>query len=198
MNRTEICNMALAIIKRQRIDSLEETSEEARTCKTFYEHTRKRLLEMYNWGFARRMERLALRLDTVPGWQFCYGYPQECISVRLIFDEPHAMMREMERQDFQIVTISGDDRVIGTNVEEAWAEFTSDVKNPDNFNTEFTEALVRMLAANMAVPLTGDGELMKMNFQLAQQAINIAMHESVVEQERRTKWPRKYSQARFA
>jgi len=198
MNRTDICNMALSIINRQRIDSLQDSSEEAKTCAIYYEHTRRRLLKMYNWGFARRIEKLAERETTVPGWDFCYGYPAECLTLQLVFDENHARDREMVRQDFQIVTVTGNDRVIGTDVALAWAEFTTDIKNTESFSEEFVEALTRMLAANLAVPLTGNPDLMNTNLQLAQQSINIAMQESVTEQERRTKWPRKYEQIRFS
>lgn len=198
MNRTDICNMALSIIKRQRIDSLEDSSEEAKACKIYYEHTRERLLKMYNWGFARKLEKLALRTDKIPGWEYCYGYPAECLTVQLVFEEERARMREMERQDFQIITISGNDRVIGSNVPEAWVEFTHNVKNTESFSPEFTEALTRMLAANLAFPLTGNSDLTNMNMQLAQQSINIAMQESVNEQERRTQWPRKYERVRFS
>ena len=198
MSRTDICNMALSIIKRQRIDSLEDTSEEAKACKTYYEHTRKRLLKMYNWGFARQLDKLALRNTVIPGWDYCYGYPHDCVTVQLVFDETSARDREMRRQDFQIITWTGNDRVIATDTELAWAEYTADVKNTEAFSEEFIEALTRMLAANLAIPLTGNSELMQANMQLAQQSINIAMQEDVVEQERRTKWPRKYEQARFS
>jgi hypothetical protein len=94
--------------------------------------------------------------------------------------------------------LTGNDRVIATDTELAWAEYTADVKNTEAFSEEFIEALTRMLAANLAIPLTGNSELMQMNMQLAQQSINIAMQENVNEQERRTKWPRKYEQARFS
>jgi hypothetical protein len=189
--------MALSIVSRQRIDSLEDTSEEAKTCAIYYEHTRKRLLKMYNWGFARRLEKLALRREKIPGWEYCYGYPEDCLTVQLLFDEENAEQREMERQDFQIVTLTGNDRVIATNVPLAWAEYTFDAKNTESFSPEFTEALTRMIAANIAIPLTSNTDLMNMNIQLAQQAINIAMQESVVEQERKMKWPRRYEGARF-
>lgn len=197
MNRTDICNMALSIINRQRIDSLDDPSEEAKACKIYYEHTRERLLRMFSWGFARRLEKLALLTQTIPGWDYCYSYPQECLAVQLVFNEDRAEMREMERQDFEIVTLSGNDRVIGTNVELAWAEYTGNVKNTEMFSPEFTEALTRMLAANLAFPLTGNSELTNMNLQLAQQSINIAMQENVNEREQRTQWPRKYERARF-
>ena len=198
MNRTENSNMSLSFIDRQRIDSLDDTSEEAKTCKIYYDHTRERLLRMFSWGFARRLEKLALREDTVPGWDYCYGYPQECLAVQLVFDEENAAMREMERQEFQVISFTGNDRVIGTNVELAWAEYIGNVKNTEMFSPEFTEALTRMLAASIAYPLTGNTDLQNMNMQLAQQSIDIAMQENVIEREQRTNWPRKYERARFS
>lgn len=197
MNRTDICNMALSIISRQRINSLDEDSEEAKECKVYYDHTRRRLLKMFPWGFAKRTEKLALRTDTVPGWSYCYGYPSECISVLFVFDDDHADRREMERQDFYLTTISGNDRVICSDTKDAWAEFTYDVKEPDMFSEEFTEALVRMMAANLAGPLAGNSDLMQVNAQLANQSISIAMQENMMEQERHTMYPRKYADARF-
>lgn len=198
MNRTDICNMALSIIKRQRINSFDDNTEEARECKIYYEHTRKRLLKMYNWGFARHVEKLALRTDKIPGWDYIYGYPRECLALQFVFDENHARSKEMERQDFQVITITGHDRVICTNVEDAWAEYIFDVKNTEAFSEEFLEALTRLLAADIAIPLTGNSELMQANLQMAERAVALAMQENVTGQERRTMWPKKYEQARFS
>lgn len=197
MNQTDICNMALSFISRQRIDSLNDNSEEAKHCKIYYDHTRKRLLKMYNWGFARRVGQLALRIDTIPGWDFTYGYPQQCLSVQFVFDDVHADSRQMNRQEWQVVTISGNDKVIATNVVDAWAEYIEDVVNAENFSDEFTEALARMLAANLSLPLTGSTELFNINMQLAQSSIQLAMNENVKELEQKTRWPKKYEQARF-
>jgi hypothetical protein len=197
MNRTDICNMALSFISRQRIDSFDDGSEEAKHCKIYYEHTRKRLLKMYNWNFAQKMERLALRTDTVPGWDYVYGYPQQCLAVQFVFDENHAYSREMNRQEYRIITLSGNDKVIATNVDEAWVEYIQDVVNTETFSEEFIEALARMLAANLSAPLTGSTDLFNINMQLAQSAVSMAMQENVTESERKTQWPRKYSEARF-
>lgn len=197
MNRTDICNMALSIVTRTRINSLDEDSEEAKECKIYYEHSRRRLLRLNTWGFARRETKLALLAETVPGWKYCYGYPEECLSVTFVFDENHARKKEMERQDFHITIVEGNFPVIGTDVKDAWAEYIHDVKDPDMFSEEFTEALVRTMAANLAVPLAGNSDLMNVNLQLAQQAIALAMQENVIEQERRTQYPHKYADMRF-
>lgn len=197
MNQTEICNMALSKIKRQRIDSLNDPSEEAKECSIYYEHIRKQLLRLYPWGFARHVEKLALRVDKVPGWDFCYGYPRDCLAITFVFDEMHAKCKEMERQEFQALTVTGADKVIATNVQDAWAEYTYNVRNTDVFSEEFVEAMACMLAASLAIPLTGNTDFVRMNKELAEQAIQVAMRGTVTEQERRTIYPHKYQLARF-
>lgn len=198
MNRTDICNMALAAISREPIKSLDEESTEAQQAAIFYEHTRKRLLRMYPWGFARKVDKLAELNLTIPGWDYVYGYPADCLLVNFVFDENHAPLKEMERQDYQIVTTTGNNKAIASNTEKAWAEYIYDAKNTEVFSEEFIEALVRMMAANLSLQLTGNSELFNLNMQLAQQAASLGTLQNIREEERRTNWPRKYEQARFS
>lgn len=197
MNQIDICNMALALINRERIDSLEDSSQEAKMCKTFYDHERRRLLKMYSWGFARKTDQLALRVNTIPGWDFIYGLPQDCISVLFVFNDMTVERREFNRQDFRIVTVTGSDKVIATNVENAWAEYIYNSKDTNAFSEEFVETFVHALAAKLALPLTSNTELAQRNLQLAQAAMNMAALEDANEQERKTQYPRKYAMARF-
>lgn len=197
MNKIDICNMALALIGRERIDSLEEDSQEAKMCQVFYEHERRRLLRMHGWGFARKTEQLALRTNSIPGWRFAYALPQECISIIYIFNEATVDRHEIEKPDFRIVTATGNDRIIVCNLEEAFAEYTIDFRNAEAFSEEFIEALVHIVAAKLALPLTSNSQLVQMNMELAQNAIGIAMAEDANEQERKTMYPRKYERARF-
>lgn len=198
MNRTEICNMALSIISREPIKSFEEDTTEAKQVSMFYEHTRKRLLRMYPWGFAKKVAMLAQLNQTIPGWEYLYGYPSDCLLVSFVFDEEHARLKEMERQEFEIVTATGNNRAIASNTENAWAEYIYDVKNTEAYSEEFIEALTHMIAANVSLQLTGNSELFNMNMQLAEQAASLGTLQNIREQERRTNWPRKYEQARFS
>lgn len=197
MNQIDICNMALALINRERIDSLEDSSQEAKMCKTFYDHERKRLLKMYSWGFARKTDQLALRVNTIPGWDFIYGLPQDCINMLFVFNDMTVERREFNRQDFRIVTVTGSDKVIACNLEDAWAEYIYNYRDTESFSEEFVEALTHSLAAKLALPLTSNTELAQMNMQLAQAALNMAAMEDANEQERKTMYPRKYENARF-
>lgn len=197
MQSTDICNMALSYIGKDRIDSIDDDSETAKQCRIHYNHTRKRMLLAYPWGFARRCDKIALLTSTVPGWTYCYAYPSECLSVQFVFDEDHARHKEMHRQDFRVVMVSAYDRAIATDVDEAYAEFTYDVKDPSVFSEEFSDGLAHLLAAAMAISVTGSAAIQTQNIELAQQAIEQAKYLDAVEQERRTEYPRKYADIRF-
>ena len=49
----QVCNMALGLVgQRQTIDSLDEATAEAEACSTFYDSTRRELLQSFSWRFA--------------------------------------------------------------------------------------------------------------------------------------------------
>lgn len=102
---TDICNQALgALGTRSQITSMNESSEEARYCRLYYESTRSGLLRGAHWNFARKTAYLTL-LKAMPGtpensdpstanwdpatmpappWLYEYAYPSDCQQVRYI------------------------------------------------------------------------------------------------------------------
>lgn len=102
---TDVANLALLNIgTRSTIESLTETSAEARVCNQYYNLTRRQLLRMAYWGFARAFINLAL-IKSAPGtpenpnpssaatwspafppqpWLFEYAYPDECLMARYV------------------------------------------------------------------------------------------------------------------
>ena len=198
MNSTEICNMALSYIGHGRINSIDEETEEARKCKVHYDHDRRRMLTAYPWGFAKGVGRLALYTESIPGWDFLYAYPASCLSVLYVYDEAHAEDKEEDRQEFEIVTINGGRRAIASNVRDAWAEYTLDVRDADMFSEEFTEGLAHLLASSIAMGVTGSANIAMQHMQMAQQSVATARHYSALEKERRMRYPKKYANARFS
>lgn len=197
MTSTDICNIALSYLNKGRIMSMtEEKSEEARQCKLHYEQCRKRLLSAYSWGFAKSVVRLA-RLDvSFPGWEYTYAYPQDCLRISLIFNSDNARSKETDRTDYETINV-GTTKAIAADIENAWAEYTADEKDTERFSAEFIEALARLLAASMAMVLTGNGTLMQTNYQLMQASLNEAKLISVTERERQTEYRTTYTGARF-
>jgi len=196
MTSTDICNLALAYIAKGRITSLTQETEEARQCAMHYDHCRRMLLRSYRWGFARRMEKLAVVSATAPGWDFVYGYPSNCLSVRFVFAEDEAERKEVNKDEFDVAVVDSV-KVLCTNVEEAWCEYTEDVTEVAKMTEEFVEALARYLAASMAMVITGNEGLMNLNYQLMQAALQQAQVEAAREREQTPQFPTKYAEARF-
>jgi hypothetical protein len=196
MTSTDICNLALAYLAKGRITSLTQNTEDARQCAMHYDHCRRLLLRSYRWGFARRIKKLALSASSVPGWEYVYGYPSSCLSVRFVFTEDGAERKEMTKDEYEVAVVDGV-KVLCTDVEEAWCEYTEDVTEVAKMTEEFVEALARYLAASMAVVLTGNDGMMNMNYQLMQTALAQAQTEAAREREQTPKWPTKYAEARF-
>lgn len=197
MNAIDICNMALAYLNNGRINSLDEDSTAAKACRLHYDHLRRRLLRMYPWGFANKMDKLALLVDKAPGYAYAYAYPSDCICMRFVFDTEHADKVEEERQDFSIMQLGTNGRAILTDVALAYGIYTADIKQPEMFSEEFIDALAHLLASTMAMTLSGSTDLQNINLQLSQNAIDIARYQDAIEQERKTRYPHGYADARF-
>ncbi len=83
MTPTDICNLALDIMKEAEITNLERDNRPiVRWMKRNFDISRDSLLSRYDWNFALR--RVVLAKDsTAPefGWSYRYSVPGECIRV---------------------------------------------------------------------------------------------------------------------
>lgn len=198
MTITDICNLALSYLAKGGITALTQKTEEAKQCSLHYEHCRRMLLRSYTWGFARRTIKLAMLASSYPGWEYVYAYPAECLEVRFVFPEDGAATKDQDRNEFMVAMTSDNTKTIVTNVEEAYCEYTADIKIADVMSEEFVEALARLLASSMAMTLTGNANMMQTNYQLFQAITSNAKVESAGEQDQDTRYPKKYAEARFS
>lgn len=199
MTNTDICNMALSYLGKGRIISMDDdTSEEARQCRIHYDHCRRMLLGKYTWSFAKRVTELALCAKTVPGWDYCYGYPGKCLAVRFIFDKDLRRVVNGKKNAFEVAMLADNQKVIMTDLENAWCEFTQDTVEVDLFSEEFIEALAHYLAASMALSLDGNAAIQQTQMQLYQIAFEAAKVGTANERENLPTFPEDYSNARFA
>jgi hypothetical protein len=106
-SNVSICNRALQSIgTRTQIQSLSESSVEARNCALIFEDTRDEVLQMAYWNFAQKTDLLAL-VKSAPGtptnpastanqwssaypsppWLYEYAYPTNCIQMARIVQQ---------------------------------------------------------------------------------------------------------------
>lgn len=189
MTNTDICNMALAYIAKNRITSLDDNTEEARYCKLFYDHCRKQLLRGYSWGFARKHAVLANLTDSVRGWLYAYAYPSNCLAVRFIYNEAGASIKESEREEFEICITNSGNQAICCNIPNALMEYTVNVVDSNVFSDDFVEALARLLASNIALKLTGNSAIGDSQYQMYRIATNQAQVATLLERQKETVYP---------
>lgn len=156
-SETEIANMALSHLGESKlIASLTEGTAEARACNSFYETARDKVLEDFNWPFARTFVTLGLVEEDPTGiddeWSFSYRYPSDCLkAIRVVSGI------KPEDKNTEIKFIVGQDSsglLIYTDEEDARLEYTKRFTDTQFFPTTFRLALSYYLAQLIAARIT--------------------------------------------
>jgi hypothetical protein len=171
----DICNLALSNIRSQSINSLEEASLQAQTCRLKYPILRDMMLNDYSWGFARKIRPLVLTETVIFNWAYAYDYPQDCMNInRLIlgyekvdqttqlsgsqqsyYSDADLLDPSQLRDQVPYEIFNFDNKVIGVNQPEVRIDYRSRVTNPELFTVPFVMALSYLLASEVAVPIVG-------------------------------------------
>jgi hypothetical protein len=150
----DICNMALGRLGiSQFIGNLEtERSNEAGTCRIFYESARDRVLEDFPWSFAKRTVELQ-DIGTPPAdWQYRYRYPNDCLFAREV---QSSAGRSNPQTQFEVVEDEANGGLaLCTDQEQARLVYTARIANSDLFSQLFIDALAWSLASDIAAPLS--------------------------------------------
>lgn len=172
--QVEICNLALNHIGVRNITSMAELSEAARRCTLVYEPAVEAVLREHSWNFATKVVALALISgETVPGWDYLYTYPANCLNPIKVYDEENA--RTTTPFEFRVLQApTGNVKAIATNVEDAYCEYVAKITDETMFDTSFVEALAYKLAGQLAQPLTKNTQLGVNMLNIYNQTINKA------------------------
>lgn len=147
----QICNLALARISQDQINSLDEPSPNARFCKSFFDQTRDEILQSNPWRFATRTATLSLLTDDpLIEWDNQFQLPTDNLRVLELNGSDNR-----ERLDY--FEVQGN--VLLTNETEAIIKYVARVTDTTFYTPLFIEALSCKLAARIAKPLTGKDEI---------------------------------------
>lgn len=206
ISRVTIANMALSHIgAKSNIESLSEGSAESNVCNLWYDHARRKTLEMYDWNFARKRLTLSAHTDDPPDgvWAYRYQYPSDCVRFRYIenpfqelptvFGPPHIL--GSDAVPFEVATDEdGTTRSILTDMSEAVGVYTFDLEDENMFSSTFVDALSYMIASRIAFSITGKANLKEDMRRSAvieiQTAAANSHNESVAKAPRDTDWIR--------
>lgn len=149
MEATDICNMALDILKEAPISSIDDDRATARWFKRNFATARDASLSLADWNFA--MDRALLPADTLApafGWDKAYTLPGSCIRLSAITyegaDESRNIRHRVERR-----------RILTNETGPLAIRFVGRTEAYDTYHPLFIEALSARMAFRMAHWLTG-------------------------------------------
>lgn len=177
----DTCNEALAEIGAGTIASIDEPSVEAAACRRFYQPTVRDLIEMHDWGFAKRRVQLARLLnDRQAEWLYAYATPSDVASLVAIVPSDARLLSELGPLRY-----AQEADVIYTNVARAMLEYTTQNIKPSDMTALFRRALVYELAARLVMPIIKDRRIKGDLIQLAEAARREAMADDINRNPRR-------------
>lgn len=161
-----ICNMTLGHLKigKEITNLTTDKSAEAAACRLYYAICRDIVLGAHKWPFAKMQVALALVEEdpfevtdsagnTASEWALSYRYPSDAANLIRILSGIRNEARD-QRIPYRIYR---DDvgKLILTDVEDAWVEYTRLEQTEDRWDPQFAMALSLKLAVYTAPRLTG-------------------------------------------
>jgi hypothetical protein len=147
-NETEICNIALGILKGEPIVNYEtDTTTRAKWCRSFWPSTRDSVLRAYPWGFA--IARKALAADpTAPifGFDVKFALPDNPYCLRVL---------ELDDEDLDW-KVEG--RFLVCNNSTVSIKYISRVLDATLYDSMFVQAMSTRMAAMLCKPITGSAD----------------------------------------
>lgn len=178
-SQVSIINLALSHVAQKPIVAITDISPQALAAMRIWDSSLREALRASKPGFATAVVALALHAVYVPlHWSYAYAYPSNCLAMNKVYNE--GTVDPVIGEEFrELYNPIDNTKVIVTNCESAYGEYTYLISDATLFDPTFVTALSYRLAADLAVPLVGDkalGESMDKKFMVA--ASECARHNS--------------------
>lgn len=148
---TYVANLALGYAGvSATIQSLDESSAEAKRCRPHMQIVRRQTLEAFDWGFARCRGALAVHGDAAPDeWALRYSLPAGCVKFRRIWnpistDKPVPFKTELSLDKTQLTIV--------TNMGSAIGIWTHDLTDLSLTTAHFQQCMASLLGSIIAMP----------------------------------------------
>lgn len=167
----DICNLALTQLgERGSVTGLNPTdgSDWAAECSRYYPIALRRLFEEFDWSFSQtraRLSKLSSFDSELYGYKYAYALPSDCVRVtrvstinqlkengELSQDGTRWMAELPKNYEIQFSTTT-QNRILLTDIDNAFVQYTAYKDMPALFPTYFIECLVLGLAVYLVGPI---------------------------------------------
>lgn len=181
----DLANIALFRLSYQNmLTALSDGSYAGNACGLILPTVINSMLAAHPWRFARRAVNVTPQATTNPAWANEFVKPQDVVAVLNVLDVAIPASDYDHRQDFaqQGVEYEEGFSLGATGTLVVWAQqpsvciiYTSSGLTYDQWPSAFTDLVTMMLAAEIAIPLTGNGDIAAQMRQAAQDQLQIAV-----------------------
>ena len=181
ISKTSIINLALANLGQKLISSPTEETQTARTANLMYDFVRRNLLRAHDWVFAMRDEELSASTLESPIVELPYMYvlPADNLYVRKIF---YKGMPFNHPYRWKLLNDAHGNKLIACQFQNAKITYVADVQDVSLFEPNFVMCFALLLAAELAIPLAGDGQIAQLLFSKYQSKLDEARQTNKIEQ----------------
>lgn len=182
----KIYNLALKYLGMNKISSLTGTDPSTVACNDHFIDCRDDVFSEHQWSFANVQATLNPSSVEAPlGWEFAYDYPTEnCAAVWMVYNE--ATVDQKHEQDFQVLyDPTTDGKLICSNLDDAYYEYTYIVENISMWSKKFVIAVAHRLAAEICPFLVGDDKKSLNEMQIYSAIISEAKRVDGIEQKKK-------------
>lgn len=138
--KVSICNEALSMIGAKAIQSFDDNIDNARRCASIYDSTRRALLRMHPWSFAKKRAQLApVSTHQAFGYSHAFPLPKDFIRVY-----------DSGQQNYEM-----EGRHILANAKLINLVYVADEDNEEIWDSLFCECMALYLVNKLAKPITG-------------------------------------------
>lgn len=170
MSALSIWNRALSAANaRGQVSSLDERSPEADICRQWYPTVLRSIQSAAWWPACRAFSRLAVVAQASDTWTDAQPEP----GYQYAYAQPEGLLRPWHLTDFSRFSMSRLDNrtVLCSNTPQAVLVYAREQDDVSQWSALQERAVYYALAASITPQLTGRSQLIKMNFDLANEAL---------------------------
>lgn len=181
ISKTSIINLALANLGQKLISSEKEGTQTARTAGLMYDFVRRNLLRAHDWVFSLRWADLAASETKSPdeNLPFVFALPADCLFMKKIVYKGLCVHPPVSCHLFND---ENGNKLLACPLKNPRVMYVCDEKNTTLFDPSFVACFVLLLAAELAVPVTGDSQLAQLMLSKYQSQLDQARLTNKVEQ----------------
>lgn len=187
-SKLDICNLALINFGGGKITSFDDGKEQSRVLDLKYSNCVESMLEAFPWNFSQHIALMALSIEEVPGWDYVYQYPADCVKVWAVYDESG---KPSTPNEFRVMS-DGTLKYVCCNIDAAYVEYSAKVNDSSLYPAAFVKALSYLLAAEVVNQLSGNSGKSTEMMQKYGFAVGEAMLSGAVEGNVQPAWSTRY------